>query len=70
MGLRITATTYRGEPGFLISGRDNQDRKVSVFCKDKGSAEHIRAKIKAGEEISVADFKTKKESNDVPNVQR
>ncbi len=53
--LSIRPTTWRGEDGFLIYGRDAGGRRVSIFTTTRGSAEHIRERVKAGHDIA-ADF--------------
>lgn len=54
--LRITATIYRRRPGFLISGRDTSNCRISIFAETRESAEYIRSKVKAGQEITFKDF--------------
>jgi hypothetical protein len=54
--LSIRPTTYRGEEGFLVRGRDGAGRQVSVFTTTRGSAEHIRDQVKAGNQITLDDF--------------
>jgi hypothetical protein len=57
----IRPKTWRGEEGFLISGRDTRDRQVSIFTTTRGSAEHIRDRVKAGHDITSADFEPREE---------
>ena len=54
--LQIRRKTYRGDDGFLICGRDGLGRSVSVFTLTRTSAERIRDKVRAGEQIEGADF--------------
>ncbi len=54
--LSIRPTTWRGEDGFLICGRDAGGRRVSIFTTTRGGAEHIRDRVKAGHDTTVADF--------------
>ncbi len=54
--LSIRPTSWRGEDGFLICGRDAGGRRVSIFTTTRGSAEHIRDRVKAGHDATVADF--------------
>lgn len=62
--LQIRESTYRGEDGFLICGRDAYGRRAKVFTTTRASAEHIRRKLKAGEEIGVEDFGREGEGDD------
>ena len=55
--LRITAKTYRGTPGFLVSGRDLRHRAVSIWAPTREAAERIKAKVAAGQEIAMEDFR-------------
>lgn len=54
--LRITAKTYQGKPGFLVSGRDLRHRTVSIWAPTRAAAERIKAKVAAGHEIIQEDF--------------
>lgn len=54
--LRIIPHTYRSRPGFLITGRDTKGRRCRIFAASRPVAEHIRTKVKAGQEITSADF--------------
>lgn len=56
MPLRILAHTYRNRPGYLITGRDTKGRSCRVFVSTRPIAEKVRAKIRAGDEITTADF--------------
>jgi hypothetical protein len=55
--LRITAKTYQGRPGFLVSGRDLRHRVVSIWAETRKAAERIKAKVATGEEITQEDFR-------------
>lgn len=48
---RIIRKTYHGREGFLVSGP-----RCSIFTETRGSAEMIRAKVRAGIETTLADF--------------
>lgn len=54
--VQVRPGTYRDEPGFKISGTDPRGRRVSIFARTRESAEHIRTKVLAGQDIDVADF--------------
>jgi hypothetical protein len=56
--LSIRPTTWRGEAGFLVCGRDAWDRRISIFTATRASAEVIRDKVKAdaNAEITAEDF--------------
>jgi hypothetical protein len=54
--LAIRSYIYRGTTGFLVYGRGAQGHRVSVFATTRTAAERIRDKLRAGEEIGVADF--------------
>jgi len=54
--LQIREGAYRGKNGFSIVGRDTRGRSVSVFTESRPSAEHIKAKLASGGEISPEDF--------------
>ncbi len=50
---RITTTTYRGDPGFLLRGWETDVRGVrydlcSIFVTERKTAEAIKARYKAG----------------------
>lgn len=55
--LRITAKTYQGRPGFLVSGRDLRHRIVSIWAETREAAERIKAKVAEGREIIQEDFR-------------
>lgn len=55
--LQIRQSTYRGKEGFTIVGRAPDGKKVRMFALTRAAAEHIREKVKAGEEITQADFR-------------
>jgi hypothetical protein len=40
--LRITVSTYRGRPGFLVTGTDEYGSRISIFAKTRQDAEAIR----------------------------
>lgn len=46
--LQIRRYCYRGENGFLLSGRDHMGRKVSIFTTVHEKAERMRQNIRAG----------------------
>ena len=48
--------TIAGEVGFIVSGRDADGKKVSLWAPSRKSAEHIRDKLKAGEKIVAKDY--------------
>jgi hypothetical protein len=55
--LQIRKATYRGKPGFHIEGRVTPgDFMTRVFTESRESAERIKAKLRAGEEIKTEDF--------------
>lgn len=54
--LSIRKSTYRDRSGFSISGRDARGRSVNIFAETRAAAEHIREKVKAGEDVASADF--------------
>jgi len=53
MALQIRQSTYRNQEGFTVTGRVTPDQSwpVSIFTRSRVSAEKIRDRIKAGEEI-------------------
>jgi len=54
--IQIRAHVYRDRVGFLICGRDAIGRSVRIFTETRVSAEHIRDKVKRGEQTELADF--------------
>ena len=50
---RILRKSYRGRPGFLVSGP-----RTSIFVETRGTAEHIRGLCRAGLEVTLIDFAT------------
>ena len=57
MSLQIRTAVYRGQEGFTISGaKPGSTQRVKIFTKTRNSAERIRDKVKAGQEIELADF--------------
>jgi hypothetical protein len=59
MNARVTirASSYRGEPGFSINGRDSLGRRLKIFATTRTAAERIKAKVKQGQSIELQDFK-------------
>ena len=55
--LRVREATYRGTPGFTITGSDTHGRDVSIFTETAESARRIKSKIGAGQEVSPEDFR-------------
>lgn len=57
MSLRIIRHTYRGREGFLIVGRRAPGHFLTrIFTETRTSAEHIKAKVKRGEQVETKDF--------------
>lgn len=54
--IQIRKSTYRSKPGFTISGLSPKGHHVKIFTETRSSAEHIRDKVKRGEEIELGDF--------------
>jgi len=54
--IQVRETNYRGEDGYLICGKSPRGHRVSIFTATEGSAQRIAAKVKAGEDITSADF--------------
>jgi hypothetical protein len=54
--LSIRPKVYRGRDGFSISGTDAHGRRTRIFTETRSSAEHIRAKVRAGLDIDLEDF--------------
>lgn len=54
--MRITRSTYRQRPGWLISGPDGHGHRVSVYTESWEAAVRCRDKLAAGEEITMADL--------------
>lgn len=57
MNIAIRPKTWRGEPGFLVSGRDSRGRSVSIFASNRDDAERIRDKVKAGQQTVPSDWR-------------
>lgn len=53
--LSIRKSNYRNQEGFLICG-SYEHRGVAVFTKTRTSAELIKQKLLAKEELKVEDF--------------
>lgn len=56
MSVGIRPSTYQGEAGFLIYGRDPAGRNVSIFATLREDAERIRDKVKRGEQTVPIDW--------------
>jgi len=55
--LTVRQSTYRGQPGWLVSGTlPDRAFRVRVFALHKSAAEHIRSKILTGQHITPLDF--------------
>jgi hypothetical protein len=54
--LQIRPSVYRDREGFSITGRDGVGHRISIFTETRSSAEHIRRKVRAGEETTLSDF--------------
>ena len=54
--ISIRAYRYRGEDGFLVSGTDPQGSRLSIWTYSRESADHIKAKKKAGQKITTEDY--------------
>lgn len=57
--ISVRRTTYRDQPGWLISGRppgQSGGWPVSIFTTTESSARHIAAKVKRGERVESPDF--------------
>lgn len=58
MTLQVRAKVYRHKPGYKISGRlPDRAFPVSVWTETRASAEKIRARLKAGQQIQEGDWK-------------
>jgi hypothetical protein len=47
MALQIRSTTYRGKSGFAVTGTHN-DRRISIFVRERETAEAVRDAIRSG----------------------
>jgi hypothetical protein len=56
MPLQIRRTSYRNKPSLLIAGTDSRGRSIKVFAETRDAAEHIKAKLLRGENITTMDF--------------
>lgn len=56
MSLRIRATTYRNEAGYMVTGRDPRGRRVRLFTKTLAGAEHLRDVVRSGDAMTMADL--------------
>ena len=54
--LTVRSSTYRGKPGWNVSGKDRTGRRVRVFCTTKGAALHIQDRLARGLSINALDF--------------
>ena len=48
--ISVRRHTYHGQSGFLISGKDQYGRHVSIFSRSQSEAIRMRDAIKAGQE--------------------
>lgn len=48
MTLQIRSSVYQGRDGFLICGKDNLGRNVSIFAETREEAELVKINKKAG----------------------
>lgn len=53
--IRIRPYVYRGEQGFLVSS-GRAPFGISIFTWSRDSAEHIKAKVKAGQQTNLQDY--------------
>lgn len=49
----IRATTYRQQPGFSITGRDNHGRRFRIFAKTPDGAREIETAAKRGDSATI-----------------
>lgn len=54
--VRIATHTYRRVPGFLVMMCGHAWRRDRIFTHTRTSAERIKAKMLAGEEVTLKDF--------------
>lgn len=54
--LSIRSETYRGRCGWLVYGRDQAGRSVSIFCVSRAGAEGVRRKILREESVEMSDL--------------
>ena len=59
MTIQVRKGNYRGEDGFIISGHRTGQQggwSVKIFTRTRESAEIIRKRVNAGEEIQKEDW--------------
>jgi len=54
--LSIRSSTYRGEVGWSLLGRDTLNRAVVIFTRHRQAAEAMRERIRQGQEVRACDF--------------
>ena len=54
--LTVRASTYRGKPGWRVSGKDRTGRRVRIFTPYRTVALRIRDRLAQGFEINALDF--------------
>lgn len=55
--LTVRPSTYRGKPGWLVSGKKpGEETRVRVFALHRSAALHIRDRLTKGLHINALDF--------------
>jgi hypothetical protein len=54
--ISVRRSVYRNKNGFIVTGRDDQGRHISIFAETYEVAQHIADKVRRGEQTTVADF--------------
>ena len=54
--LAIRSKAYSGRRGWLVSGRDQGGRAVSIFTESRAGAEVVRRKLLRGQSVELSDL--------------
>ena len=53
MSLQVRASTYRGIPGWKLTGLDGHGRRLSVFFESQTAAERTRDRVRADRDYEI-----------------
>ncbi len=58
MSVQVRPHVYRGEPGWLVCGRDGRGRRLRVFFRSEAAARRVAAAVRSNpdHEITTKDF--------------
>lgn len=54
--IQVRPSVYRRKSGYTISGLNPRGQRISIFTETRASANHIAAKVRRGEDVTLPDF--------------